>query len=61
MVILTDVIKAVVAIWLGVLWFGQLTNGELLAKYWAGLFCLLGHMFPCMFHFKGGKGQNLKP
>ena len=20
------------------------------------LFCLLGHMFPCMFHFKGGKG-----
>ena len=26
------------------------------AKYWAGLFCLLGHMFPCMFHFKGGKG-----
>ena len=55
-VILTDVIKAIVAIWLGVLWFGQLTNGELLAKYWAGLFCLLGHMFPCMFHFKGGKG-----
>ena len=27
-----------------------------MAKYWAGLFCLLGHMFPCMFHFKGGKG-----
>ena len=26
------------------------------AKYWAGLFCLLGHMFPCMFQFKGGKG-----
>ena len=27
-----------------------------LGKYWAGTFCLLGHMFPCMFHFKGGKG-----
>ena len=27
-----------------------------LFKYWAALFCLLGHMFPCMFHFKGGKG-----
>ena len=25
-------------------------------RYWAGLWCLLGHMFPCMFHFKGGKG-----
>ncbi len=28
----------------------------LLAKYWAACFCLLGHMFPCMFGFKGGKG-----
>lgn len=27
-----------------------------LAKYWAAMFCLLGHMFPCMFGFKGGKG-----
>ena len=27
-----------------------------LFKYWAALFCLLGHMFPCMFGFKGGKG-----
>ena len=55
-VILTDVLKAIVAIWLGVLWMGQLPNGDILAKYWAGLFCLLGHMFPCMFKFKGGKG-----
>ncbi len=31
-------------------------HGPGVAKYWAGLFCLLGHMFPCMFHFKGGKG-----
>ncbi len=68
-VILTDVLKAVVAIlfaaWMG----GQLTpevvpdlsiaTGVLMVsafKYWGGLFCLLGHMFPCMFHFKGGKG-----
>ena len=27
-----------------------------LAKYWAASFCLLGHMFPVMFGFKGGKG-----
>lgn len=28
----------------------------LLLKYWAGLWCVVGHMYPCMFHFKGGKG-----
>ena len=61
-VILCDVLKAVAAIRFGV-W---MANGyapaflgglwEPYAEYWAGLFCLLGHMFPCMFHFKGGKG-----
>lgn len=64
-VILTDVLKAVVAIIAGVWLTGQLmriSSGEMdlavriLAKYWAALFCLLGHMFPCMFRFKGGKG-----
>ena len=61
-VILTDVLKAVVAIRFGVwvasgyapaFWEGL---WQPYAEYWAGLFCLLGHMFPCMFHFKGGKG-----
>lgn len=62
-VILTDVLKAVVAIWVGaslfcgmaadIAWMPYFT---LLGKYWSALFCLLGHMFPCMFHFKGGKG-----
>lgn len=52
-VILTDVLKAVLAILLGQWLFGGL---YLVGKYWAALFCLLGHMFPCMFHFKGGKG-----
>lgn len=59
-VILTDVFKAIVAIWVGMLLFRQMIANEVLvvalSKYWAGLFCLLGHMFPCMFHFKGGKG-----
>ena len=57
-VILTDVIKAVVAILVSVFLMGRFAGPEwvVLGKYWAGVFCLLGHMFPCMFHFKGGKG-----
>lgn len=71
-VILLDVVKAVVAVLIGI-WLitSQMSladfaspeaagRGAVLitafAKYWAGLFCLLGHMFPCMFGFKGGKG-----
>ena len=57
-VILCDVLKAVLAILIGTALFHVLGGEglEVTGKYWAGLFCLLGHMFPCMFHFKGGKG-----
>lgn len=64
-VILTDVLKAVIAIRVCVWLSGQLlmlssyeveVTVTVLTTYWAGLWCLLGHMFPCMFHFKGGKG-----
>ena len=58
-VISCDVLKAIAAVLLGV-WifscFGFTDFDLMYAKYWAGLWCLLGHMFPCMFHFKGGKG-----
>ena len=53
-VILCDVLKAVIAVLLGSWLLGFVD--PLFGKYWAGVFCLLGHMFPCMFHFKGGKG-----
>lgn len=58
-VILCDVIKAILAVLIGTLVIGMVTGGwvgPVLGKYWAGMFCLLGHMFPCMFGFKGGKG-----
>ena len=66
-VILCDVLKAVAALliarWLMFSGYTTFISADFtvaywdtLAKYWAGLFCLLGHMFPCMFHFKGGKG-----
>lgn len=55
-VILCDVIKAVLAVLLGSGLIGSVMNAPDLGKYWAALFCLLGHMFPCMFGFKGGKG-----
>ena len=70
-VILCDVLKAVIAVYIGI-WFGAHfdprimpdfpLSAELAAhylnlfKYWAAAWCLLGHMFPCMFGFKGGKG-----
>ena len=68
-VILCDVLKAVAALLIAVevsktvhvvvgvddFWSVKLLSPEL-AKYWAALFCLLGHMFPVMFRFKGGKG-----
>jgi len=55
-VILCDVLKAVLAMWIAADIVNSPPSAVILAKYWAGLWCLLGHMFPCMFHFKGGKG-----
>lgn len=59
-VILCDVLKAVIAILAGSFLVGALIVDDapvlVMAKYWAACFCLLGHMFPCMFGFKGGKG-----
>ena len=52
-VILCDALKAVLALLIGG-WLLGFTRE--FGEYWAAVWCLLGHMFPCMFQFKGGKG-----
>ena len=45
-----DALKAVISCAIGYLVMGQL------GAYAAGLFCMLGHVFPLYYGFKGGKG-----
>ncbi len=48
--LLGDMLKAVFASLVGFLLLG------VTGAYLAGLFCILGHMFPVFYRFKGGKG-----
>ncbi len=53
-VILVDMGKAAVSVALGTWIFGP--EGAVFGKYFAGFFCIVGHMFPFLYRFKGGKG-----
>jgi len=45
-----DVLKQFVSVLIGILVFGEL------GAYFAGVFCMLGHIAPIFYHFRGGKG-----
>lgn len=56
--IIGDMAKVAVAILIARLIVGDLFYDEhtIVLKSFAGLFCVMGHIFPCYFSFKGGKG-----
>lgn len=53
-----DFLKCVAAILLArfiLVLFGGIVPDELFIGYYAGIFCMLGHIFPIFFGFRGGK------
>ncbi|MCD8353492.1 MAG: glycerol-3-phosphate 1-O-acyltransferase PlsY [Clostridiales bacterium] len=55
-VILGDLAKAVISVLLGGALLGTFLGWPVIGKLLGGIFCILGHSFPCMFGFRGGKG-----
>lgn len=57
LVLVIDILKAVIAIWLACLLFGRShEQATILIKLYAGIGTMLGHSYPLFFGFKGGKG-----
>ncbi|MCD7917333.1 MAG: glycerol-3-phosphate 1-O-acyltransferase PlsY [Clostridiales bacterium] len=55
-VVVGDLAKAILACAFGGWIFGTMLDYAVAGKLVGGIFCILGHSFPCMFGFKGGKG-----
>lgn len=57
LVLIIDILKAVVAIWLAKLIFGSSHHdASILIALYSGIGAILGHSYPLFFNFKGGKG-----
>lgn len=57
LVLIIDILKAVLAIWVAQLILGPShINAKLLIALYSGIGAILGHSFPLFFGFKGGKG-----
>ena len=54
--LLLDALKGVVSALIGLFVFGYGTIEGLIGLYACGLFAIVGHIFPVIFKFKGGKG-----
>ena len=55
-VILVDLAKAMISNWLGGAVLGHFLGWDVAGKLIGGICCILGHSFPAMFGFRGGKG-----
>lgn len=55
-VILVDMLKAFIAVKLGSTVFDAYLGRRLEGEYFSALFCVIGHIFPAFYSFKGGKG-----
>lgn len=55
-VILVDLAKAMISTWLGGAVLGYFLGWPVAGKLIGGICCILGHSFPAMFGFRGGKG-----